>query len=232
MKTLLDEILSQETSGNKHHTGGCGCASCAEKAKVRALYPNWRARRQQRLGLNDMHVASCRCAKCQSKQQSELEYGDDDFHTFWRRRRQLRHDWPLDVEMESYAFQPGNFSSIPNPVRQFFGQSPKQVKRKTPRGWRIIAADSGRGWKMIDEKGNERIRFMRPNPRRKGTNQNWVHTATGYWMVRDGQGNYLDGDGNIVAKNGSLGSLNDDQKFRIHVPFTGVMDELEENGLY
>ncbi len=113
MKTLLDEILSQEIPGNKHHTGGCGCASCAKKANS-AFYPNWRERRQQRLGLDDVHAASCGCAKCKSKQQSELEYGDDDFHTFWRRRRQLRHDWPVDVEMEQETVDYTSFN-------QFYG---------------------------------------------------------------------------------------------------------------
>lgn len=95
-----------------------------------------------------------------------------------------------------------------------------------------MTATSGRGWKMMDDKGNERIRFMRPNPRRKGTDQNWVHTATGYWMIRDGQGNYLDGDGNIVAPNISPSRMSDDQKFRIHVAFTGNMGELGDNELY
>lgn len=99
MKTLLDELLSQETP-DRHRAGGCGCASCAEKAKRTTLYyPNWKERRQQRLSRSDVHLTSCGCAKCRSGHQSEFEYGDDDFHTFWRRRRQLRHDWPVEVEI-------------------------------------------------------------------------------------------------------------------------------------
>jgi hypothetical protein len=117
MKTLLDEILSHEAPG-KPHTGGCGCASCADKAKKTAFYPYWKERRQKRLGLNDAHTASCGCTKCQSGQQSEFEYGDDDFHTFWRRRRQLRHDWPLDVEilLETPIVQLVSLSDQPVPT--------------------------------------------------------------------------------------------------------------------
>lgn len=233
MKTLLDEILAQELP-DSHHSNGCTCSHCVQHStKEPTQYLHWKQRRQLRLGVGGGHTGTCQCTQCTAKKESEWEYGDNDFHTYWRRRRQLRHGWPLDGELEGesvYVFPPGNYSNVPNPLWSFNGVSPKQVKRKKPPGWRIVPADSGRGWKMIDEKGNTRIRFMRPNPRKKGTRQSWVHTGTGYWMIRDARGNYLDGDGNIVAPNIPPSRMTEDQKFRIHVVFTGQMDELEQLG--
>lgn len=110
MRTLLDEILSQETPGNKH-AGGCGCAACAQKSATQfTLYPHWKARRQQRLGLGSGHSAQCNCTQCQAKKEGEFEYGDTDYHTYWRRQRQLQHDWPLDVEME-FEIDPTDYST-------------------------------------------------------------------------------------------------------------------------
>lgn len=119
---------------------------------------------------------------------------------------------------------PQQYSQIPNPLTTFFGQSPHQVLRKKPRNWRVMPTINRHGWKMIDEKGNERIRFMRPDPRRKAT---WQHIKTGYWVIRDGQGKYLDDYGRVVAPNISFGNMTEDQKDKIHVTFTGQMREME-----
>lgn len=211
---------------DKPHSPYCDCAACLQKAST---YPHWKERRRLRLGVGGKRPAQCHCSRCRATREGEWEY-EDNVHTYWRRRRQLRHGWPLDVERGEFheVFSPGNYSRILNPIRHFHGITPGQVKKRKPRSWRIEPALKGSGWRMIDEQGNERIRFMRPNPRyRKGFKQpvKWDHIRTGYWVIRDGQGNYLDGFGNIVAPNISFGNLSDDQKFKIHVPFSGVLHE-------
>lgn len=225
MRTLLDEILSTEPV-RVHNTGNCGCHTCLQKNNTAGFSSPWRQRRHQPSNLFQPHATQCTCAGCQEKQ--ETEYTDNHAHTYWRKRRKLRLGWSGEAELEEMeVIPPGNFSNVPNPVTSFFGQSPHQVLRRKPKTWRILPAISGLGWKMIDEKGNERIRYMRPNPRKKGTKQSWTHIGTGYWVVRDGQGNYLDENGRIVAQNIPFSKMTEDQKNKIHVVFSGIQRELE-----
>jgi hypothetical protein len=212
------------------HNPSCKCAACAGKSA--GLYPHWRERRYRRIGTDGRH-RGCACSHCRARQAvAQAEYEGGGAHVYWRERRQQRDGRTPGLDQENVVFLPNNFSNTPNPVRSFFGQSPKQIRRRKPSGWRTMRADTGLGWKMIDDKGNERIRFMRPNPRKKGTGQSWAHIATGYWVIRDGQGNYLDGDGNIVAPNIPFRNMTEDQKRRIHVQFTGNMNELHELDIF
>ena len=206
------------------HTPGCTCQECRKKGNATSRYQNWKGRRKERL--EPPHPTGCSCSCCSSK----ILFETDEIYSYWRLRRQSRASLPVisEIELEiNYVFPRGSYSSTPNPVRRFFGMTLQQVLRRKPAHWSTRPAASGRGWVITDEKGNERIRFMRPNPSFKGTDRFWRHIQTGYWVIRDGIGNYLDGDGNVVAPNISPGKMSDDQLFRIHIPFSGIQSELD-----
>lgn len=212
------------------HQHNCGCAACS------ATDLHWRVRRHQRLApfksINKVaSQTACDCSKCRTKALKSAQ-NEHEAHDFWRTRRQIRHGWPITasaLEQEDKVFQQSDFSNTPNPVRSFFGKTASKVLSLKPWNWRKISVFKGAGWILLDEKGNERIRFMFPNPRyKRGANTIWRHIATGYWRVRDGQGNYLDGDGRIVARNQPFKNLNAQQKFAVHIIYSGVDHELDE----
>lgn len=206
------------------HSPDCTCQECKKKVENPSNHKTWRDRRKERFEVQ--HKAGCSCRCCLSKFPVETH----EIYSYWKVRRQRKAGRPIisEIELEiKYVFPRSSFSSTPNPVRRFFGMTLQQVLRKKPANWRIYPAASGRGLVILDEKENERIRFMRPNPSFKSTGQFWRHIQTGYWIVRDGEGNYLDGDGNVIAPNISPGKMSDDQLFRIHIPFSGIQREVD-----
>ncbi len=73
------------------------------------------------------------------------------------------------------------------------GKRPSWFLKNIPEGWKKLPADRGHGWKLVDENGVERLRFMYPNKRGR-----FFHEKTGYFHRKDQFGNYLDIDGNVV----------------------------------
>jgi len=91
-----------------------------------------------------------------------------------------------------------------------FGRTPKQVLKAKPKNWHKVPA-TGNGWKLVDENGVERIRFMRPDP-----SGGFHHQRTGYWRIQDADGNFLDEFGNIVSR------MDPDFHIKTHIPFSGT----------
>jgi RHS repeat-associated protein len=90
------------------------------------------------------------------------------------------------------------------------GATERQMLKATPSSWKKVPAE-GNGWKLVDENGVERIRFMRPNP-----NGSFAHQKSGYWRMQNAAGQYLDEFGNVVPMT--------DPNFNIktHIPYSGV----------
>lgn len=93
-----------------------------------------------------------------------------------------------------------------------FGQSEKNVLRRAPRSWRRVPVEKGSGWKLVDENGVERVRFMRPDPRSRGV---WGRLKLGYWRMQDELGRFLDENGNVVPES------DPEFHFKTHIPYTG-----------
>ncbi len=58
--------------------------------------------------------------------------------------------------------------------------------------WKKIPADRGRGWKIIDGNGTERMRYMYPQK------TGFPHERAGYFVRQDAQGRFLDIDGSVI----------------------------------
>ncbi len=72
------------------------------------------------------------------------------------------------------------------------GRTEKQVLAAKPSTWKKVKAD-GNGWKLLDENGVERVRYMRPNPKGRFT-----HEKTGYWRLQNSSGDYLEGIWEVI----------------------------------
>jgi len=94
----------------------------------------------------------------------------------------------------------------------FFGMTEKNVLKNIPKGWKKRPAD-GNGWKLIDQNGNERIRFMRPSDE---TVVKWERMKNGYWRRQNEHGEFLDEFGEVVPES------DPDFMFKTHIPYTGV----------
>jgi hypothetical protein len=79
------------------------------------------------------------------------------------------------------------------------GKSPCRIRADRPRGWRELPAGAGHGWRMVDENGVERIRYMYPNPEGR-----FYHQQTGYFRRINPDGQYLDMHGNVVPETDPL----------------------------
>lgn len=87
----------------------------------------------------------------------------------------------------------------------------RQVLEKAPKDWGKVPADKGRVWKLVDENGIERVRFMSPTEGGK-----FAHTDTGYWRLQDEQGRHLDEFGDVI--NPAADSYDN----LTHIPYTGL----------
>ena len=96
------------------------------------------------------------------------------------------------------------------PKGGLFGKNPGQILENKPKNWTKQPA-RGNGWVLVDENGNERIRFMRPDK-----NGKFHHNETGYWRLNNENGDFLDEFGNIVPV------TDPDFHIKTHIPFTGV----------
>jgi len=79
------------------------------------------------------------------------------------------------------------------PIRSLAGKSPSQIRKLRPKTWKELPADTGHGWKWIDEAGNERLRYMYPKK-----NGRFVHERTGYFRWADETGASLDMWGRVA----------------------------------
>jgi RHS repeat-associated protein len=92
------------------------------------------------------------------------------------------------------------------------GKSHRYLRKSKPANWREVPAKNGKGWRWLDENGNERFRFMRPQ---KGDVQ-WQRQKQGYMRWRDADGNRLDADGNPVSR------LDPEYEWKTHIPYEGI----------
>jgi RHS repeat-associated protein len=116
---------------------------------------------------------------------------------------ELRRETVYNIEVdELHTYFVGNagvWSHNWCPGASLRGKSLKRIVRAKPTGWRTVKVDSGSGWKWLDRKGRERLRFMRPS----GTNPSgsqWSRQSNGYFRWRNEAGEHLDVDGNVVPK--------------------------------
>ncbi len=76
------------------------------------------------------------------------------------------------------------------------GKTPNKIARdildRQP-NWKKVAADKGHGWKILDENGVERMRYMFPQK-----NGKFPHEKGGYFIRRNANGDFLDIDGSII----------------------------------
>jgi RHS repeat-associated protein len=93
----------------------------------------------------------------------------------------------------------------------FFGKTPKQVLRNAPKHWRKVDVERGNGWKLLDENGVERVRFMRGNDRFSP----WGRNKLGYWRRKNANDEFLDEAGNVVP------DTDPDFQWKTHIPYTG-----------
>lgn len=68
--------------------------------------------------------------------------------------------------------------------------------------WRKVAADKGHGWKILDDNGVERIRYMYPQK-----NGKFLHERAGYFVRQNANGDFLDIDGSIIPPGPDLITL-------------------------
>jgi hypothetical protein len=85
------------------------------------------------------------------------------------------------------------------------GKHPNKVSQqlldKNP-SWKREPADKGHGWKLVDENGVERYRYMYPNK-----NGKYPHEKSGYVVRKNADGDFLDIDGKVLPKNELLETL-------------------------
>jgi hypothetical protein len=94
-----------------------------------------------------------------------------------------------------------------------FGKTEAQILRLAPKTWTKTKVDRGIGWKLVDENGIERVRFMKPNPKEKSAI--WYRIQKGYWRWTSEQGEFLDEFGNVVAP------TDPDFQFKTHIIYSG-----------
>lgn len=73
------------------------------------------------------------------------------------------------------------------------GKSPSRVRSDIPASWKLEKTNRGHGWKMVDENGIERLRYMYPDK-----NGFWLHERTGYFRRLNEKGEWLDVHGKVV----------------------------------
>ena len=79
------------------------------------------------------------------------------------------------------------------------GQSLKKIKKSKPKGWKKTPTRNNEGFIFLDEKGTERLRYMRPkgnNP--MGGDIKHSRQNNGYFRMKNKDGEYLDKNGKVV----------------------------------
>ncbi len=95
----------------------------------------------------------------------------------------------------------------------FFGKTQQQILKAAPKTWKKLPSDRGNGWKLVDENGIERVRFMRPV---KDVDPQWTRMKSGYWRRQNANGADLDEAGRVVPRT--------DPYFeeKTHITYSGV----------
>ena len=105
------------------------------------------------------------------------------------------------------------------PFRSLRGKSIQYIKRNKPKGWREVPTRDNEGFIWIDDKGKDRLRFMRP---KKG-DVDWERQKNGYFRWEtgkkdiDGNPEYLDIDGNVIPWN-----PRDVHQKKTHIDYEGL----------
>ena len=76
------------------------------------------------------------------------------------------------------------------------GMKPNKVARdimKRQPKWKKLPVEKGHGWRIIDDNGIERMRYMYPQK-----NAKFVHEQTGYFVRQNADKKFLDIDGSII----------------------------------
>lgn len=83
-------------------------------------------------------------------------------------------------------------------IKNLSGKSLNWIKKQKPTGWKEVPSDNSKGWKWLDEKGNERLRFIRPN-KENPSNSQWSRDSNGYFRWQNEKGDFLDVNGKVVS---------------------------------
>jgi Pretoxin HINT domain len=80
------------------------------------------------------------------------------------------------------------------------GKSPSKIRGDLPKGWTVRKPASGkRGWVMVDETGQERLRYMAPDK-----NGKFDYQKKGYFRRNNAAGDFLDESGSLVPRDHPL----------------------------
>jgi len=97
-------------------------------------------------------------------------------------------------------------------IKSLFGKTQRKVLSEAPPTWKKLPANRGNGWKLVDENGVERVRFMRPEP----DAINFQHERTGYWRWKNADDEWLDESGKVVH------ASDPDFHRKTHIPYSGA----------
>jgi hypothetical protein len=95
------------------------------------------------------------------------------------------------------------------------GKSLAWIKKQKPKNWRTVSKNNGKGWKWLDEKGNERLIYQRPSGD-NAMNSQWSRMENGYFRWMNEKGEFLDVDGKVVSRS------DPDYQWKTHIPYEGV----------
>jgi hypothetical protein len=93
----------------------------------------------------------------------------------------------------------------------------KYILKNIPSGWSRQSA-RGKGWKLVDENGVERVRFMRPDA---NSSAPWNSVKGGYWRRQNESGQYFNINGDVVDPNLRITDIDAFQR-ATHIPYNGV----------
>jgi RHS repeat-associated protein len=108
------------------------------------------------------------------------------------------------------------------PFKSLQGKSLNWIQKQKPKNWTKEPAD-GNGWIWLDEKGTERMRYMRPSGE-NASNSKWAREENGYFRWSNEKGERLDVDGNMIPQpaKGASKQAKDDFEIKTHIPYEGV----------
>jgi hypothetical protein len=106
------------------------------------------------------------------------------------------------------------------PRKTLAGVTLAWLKRNKPKGWKQVPSREHEGWIWRDEKGRDRLRFMRSTGRNPGKNK-WSRQANGYFRWQNEKGEFLDIGGNVVPLPPTI--TEDEFMERAHIMYEGPL---------
>ncbi|MCB9286263.1 MAG: DUF4157 domain-containing protein [Lewinellaceae bacterium] len=108
------------------------------------------------------------------------------------------------------------------PFTSLRGKSLNWIKKQKPKNWQTVPTKNKKGqktngWIWKDEKGNDRLRFMRGtgDPPSSAKNK-YGRQSNGYFRWNNENGDFLDIDGNIIPRS------DPDFQWKTHIPYEGL----------